>query len=272
MKKMPCWSLAAAIALTASNLTLPAVEIVAHRGASFDAPENTLASMKLGYEQKADGGELDIYLTRDGRIAVSHDPTTQRTGGVSNLISAMTFDQLHQVDVGKWGKWAGKSFNEPLPALDDVMPLIPEGKKLFIEIKCGAEVLPELERVIKKSGKKSEQLVIIGFGYDTMRAAKERFPAHQVYWLVSGDKKKDLFPTARELIAKAKAAGLDGLNLDWNFPIDATFAKQVHDAGLKLLAWTVDDPKVARRLASAGVDGITTNRPEWLREQLAIAP
>jgi len=257
-------------------LTCNAVEIVAHRGASFDAPENTLSSMKLGYQQKGDGCELDIYLTRDGRLAVSHDPTTVRTGGVSNLISAMTFEELHRVDVGKWGKWAGKGFTEPLPALEEVLALIPDGKKLFIEVKCGAEAMPELDRVIKKSGKESAQLVIIGFGYETMRAAKKKLPAHQVYWLVSGTPAKDrqstVYPSAQELINKAKAAGLDGLNLDWSFPIDEAFAKQVHEAGLKLLVWTVDDPKVARRMAAVGVDGITTNRPQWLREQLALAP
>lgn len=262
--------------LLASNLACPAVEIVAHRGASFDAPENTLSSMKLGYQQQGDACELDIYLTRDGRLAVSHDPSPLRTGGVSNQISKMTFEEVHRVDVGKWGKWAGKGFSEPLPALEEVIALIPDGKKLFIEVKCGAEAMPELDRVLKKSGKQASQLVIIGFGYETMRAAKKKLPMHQVYWLVSGtassDKKSVIYPSVQELISKAKAAGLDGLNLDWNFPIDATFAQQVHDAGLKLLTWTVDDPKVARRLAAAGVDGITTNRPQWLREQLATAP
>ena len=88
------------------------MEIIAHRGASFDAPENSLSSFKLGYRQNADGDELDIYQTKDGRIVVSHDANTLRTGGVSNLISAMTYEQLRGVDVGKWGKWAGKEFAE----------------------------------------------------------------------------------------------------------------------------------------------------------------
>ena len=248
------------------------VEIIAHRGASFDAPENSLSSFKLGYRQNADGDELDIYQTKDGRIVVSHDANTLRTGGVSNLISAMTYEQLRGVDVGKWGKWAGKEFAEPLPTLEQVLPLIPEGKKLFIEIKCGVEVLPELDRVLKKSGKKASQLVLIGFGFEVVKAAKKLMPQHQVYWLVSGDKKKNLYPTPEELITKAKDAGLEGVNLDWGFPIDAAFSKQIHDAGLKLYTWTVDDPKVAQRLSAAGVDGITTNRPQWLRDQLAVIP
>lgn len=272
MKTNVVWIGTAVLLLLASAVQGSSVEIIAHRGASYDAPENSMSSFKLGYRQNADADELDIHLTRDGRIVVSHDANTQRTGGVSNLISAMTHEQLRGLDVGKWGKWAGKNFAEPLPTLEQVLPLIPDGKRLFIEIKCGVEVLPELDRVLKLSGKKASQLVIIGFGYDVVEAAKKLMPQHQVYWLVSGDKKKNEYPAAGELIAKAKSAGLDGVNLDWSFPIDAQFAKQVHDAGLKLYTWTVDDAKVAHKLSAAGVDGITTNRPQWLRDQLAVAP
>jgi glycerophosphoryl diester phosphodiesterase len=74
--------------------------------------------------------------------------------------------------------------------------------------------------------------------------------------------------SAESLIEKAKAANLDGLDLDYKFPIDAAFAQKVKGAGLKLYAWTVDDPEKAHSLAKAGVDGITTNRPAWLREQM----
>lgn len=87
--------------------------------------------------------------------------------------------------------------------------------------------------------------------------------------LATSDKNTKQYPPIGELIAKAKAAQLDGLDLHYGFPIDADFVKQVHNAGLKLYVWTVDDPAIATRLAAAGVDGITTNRPEWLRQQLA---
>ena len=75
-----------------------------------------------------------------------------------------------------------------------------------------------------------------------------------------------------ELIDQAKAAKLDGLDLASGFPIDSAFVQKVHAAGLKLYTWTVDDPEVARKEAAAGVEGITTNRPGWLREQLAATP
>jgi glycerophosphoryl diester phosphodiesterase len=75
-----------------------------------------------------------------------------------------------------------------------------------------------------------------------------------------------------EMIQKAKAAKLDGLDLNSNFPIDKDFVDKVHKAGLKLYTWTVDDVAVAKAEAEAGVDGITTNRAGWLREQLAAKP
>jgi glycerophosphoryl diester phosphodiesterase len=70
------------------------------------------------------------------------------------------------------------------------------------------------------------------------------------------------------LLKKAKAAGFDGLDLDYKFPINSEFVAKIRKAGLQLYAWTVDDPVVASQLTAAGVSGITTNRPGWLRKQL----
>lgn len=247
------------------------LEIVAHRGASYDAPENTLAAFKLGFQQQADADELDIYLSKDGKIVVLHDADPARTACLTNKIkvASQTFHELRKLDVGKWGKWKDGNFSEKIPSLDEVMPVVPEGKRLFIEVKCGPEILPELGRVLRRAGKKTEQTVLIGFGYETMRQAKKKFPQLQVLWLVSKDKKTKEYPPVQDLIEKTKAAHLDGLDLEQGFPIDKAFVQKVHAAGLKLYTWTVDDPEVAGKEAAAGVDGITTNRPGWLREQLA---
>jgi len=271
MKRSVCIFIIVTQALLGSSMGF-AVEIIGHRGASYDAPENTLASFKLGYQQKADADELDIYLTKDGKVIVIHDGTTGRTTGVSNKVATQTFDDLRRLEAGQFGKWKGKGFSEKLPSLDEVLALIPEGRRLFIEIKCGPEVLPELGRVLQRAAKKPEQTVIIGFGYDTMKQAKAAFPNLQVLWLVGAQGKPRKYPPVDELIPQAKAAKLDGLDLDGGFPIDGAFVQKVHGAGLKLYTWTVDDPEVARKEAAAGVEGITTNRPGWLREQLAAAP
>jgi glycerophosphoryl diester phosphodiesterase len=256
-----------AFAMFISSTAL-AVEIVAHRGASHDAPENTLSAFRLGFAQEADAVELDVHLTKDGKIVVSHDAETGRTAGVTNRIAERSFDELRKLEVGRWGRWRGKAFKEFIPALDEVMPLVPAGKKLFIEIKCGAEILPELENVLNRAAMPPEQTVIIGFSYDTMCAAKGRFPKIMVLWLVSSDSKTKKYPPVEDLIEKTTAAKLDGLNLNFGFPIDREFVRKVRAAGLRLYTWTVDDVVVAKREAEAGVDGITTNRPGWLRAEL----
>jgi glycerophosphoryl diester phosphodiesterase len=246
-----------------------AVEIIGHRGASFDAPENTLASFKLGYQQNADADELDIYLTKDGKIIVLHDADTARIAGVTNKVTTHTFDELRRLEVGQWGKWKGKGFSEKLPSLDEALALMPEGKRFFIELKSGPEILPELRRVLQRAGKKPEQTVLIGFNYATVKDAKATFPQLQVLWLAGADHKTKEYPPVENLIQMTKAANLDGLDLESGFPIDSSFVQQVHAAGLMLYTWTVDDPELARKEAVAGVEGITTNRPGWLREQLA---
>lgn len=265
---LSCAAIAAAVF---SAACASGIEIVAHRGASHDAPENTLASFKLGFQQKADADECDIYLTKDGRIVVIHDKDTGRTSGVTNKIASSTFEDLRRLDIGKWGQWKDKGFSERIPTLEEVLALIPDGKRLFVEIKCGPEILPELEKTLRKSGKKANQIVIIGFGYETVRQAKEKLPDLQALFLAAADQKTKEFPPVEDLIRAAKAAKLDGLDLHSGFPIDAEFVGKVHQAGLKLYTWTVDDPELARQEAAAGVDGITTNRPEWLRAQLAKA-
>lgn len=252
-----------------NGLQLNAVEIIAHRGASHDAPENTLASFKLGWEQKADGDELDIYLTTDEQVVVIHDDNTKRTTGVDMAVAKKSLPELQALDAGsfKGPQWKG----EKLPALADVVATIPEGRRLFIEIKCGAEVLPALEKVLSSSGKKPQQLVIIGFGEDAMRQAKLKFPHLQVYWLASTkpSKKSGKTLTLDEVIAKAKELGVDGVDLAAEPRMDSAFVSKIHAAGLKMYVWTVDDAVLAASLAKAGVDGITTNRPGWLRERLA---
>lgn len=258
-------------ALTMSVASVSALEIVAHRGASFDAPENSLSAMKLAWEQKADGIETDIYLSKDNKIVVMHDADTKRTGGVTNKIVETKWNKLEKVDIGSWkgAQWKG----ETIPTLDALFATIPKSKKncIFTEIKIqDTAILDELEKAQIASGKKAVQLRIITFHYDMAKAAKARFPEHPVYWLVGAgkDKKTGLVPNIDDTIAKAKEANLDGLDLEWKWPIDKAFVKKVHKAGLKLYTWTVDDAEVARAEVAAGVDGITTNRPEWLRQQL----
>lgn len=248
-----------------------AVEITAHRGASHDAPENTLAAVKLGWKQGADSVEFDVHQTADGKVVVIHDATTQRTTGVEGKVAAMTLEALRRLDAGAWKgeQWRG----EKLPLLEEVLATIPAGKRVFLEIKVGPEIVVEAARIFKASKRPAQEMAIISFNPDTCAAAKKALPECQVYFLSSfkQDKATGVFsPSVAELVKGARAAGLDGLDLNANLEVLTPAAvRQIREAGLKFYTWTVDDPEVARSLVKLGVDGITTNRPEWLRAQLA---
>lgn len=245
------------------------MEIVAHRGASFDAPENTLAAFKLGWAQQADAVELDIMLSKDGRIVVIHDKDTQRLAGVDRPVVGQTLAELRSLDVGRWKD--AKFTGEKPPLLSEVLATIPDGRRLFIEVKCGAELVPELVRELKAAGKKPEQTAIIGFSADAMAAVKQALPHLEVYWIVNikPDPKSDKQPlSVDELIATAKRIKADGLDLSACDTIDKAFGDKVRSAGLKLAVWTVNDPAVARAMQAAGVQSLTTDRPGWMREQL----
>jgi len=247
-----------------------AAEIIAHRGASADAPENTVAALRLGYEQGADGGELDVHLSKDGKAVVIHDADTRRVAGVERKVVDQTLDELRRIDVGGFGDWKGKGFSEKLPTLDQCLALVPRGKKMFIEIKSRNETLPALDESLKRSKLSPDQTVIITFHHEVAEASKKKWPSLKVYWLhdYKQDRQTGQYPNLDDLIERAKSAKVDGLNLNHNFPLDAAAIKKVHDAGLGCYVWTLDDPAKAKALIAAGIDGITTNRPGALRREI----
>ncbi len=245
------------------------VEIVAHRGASHGAPENTLASIRLAWEENADAAEIDVFVTSDGRIIAIHDKTTKRTAGIDVAVAESSFDELRKLDVGVWKGPQWK--DERIPSLEEVLEILPAGKRLYIEIKCGPEILDPLARILAPWEKRAGQIAIIGFSYELMRETKRRFPHFLCHWLVSVEQVAETGqwePAIPEIASRAQEAELDGLSLGNAPPLDAEAARIVHGQGLFLLAWTVNDAGRARDLCSAGVKSITTDRPAWLREQL----
>lgn len=246
-----------------------APQVIAHRGASHDAPENTRAAFDEAWAQGADGIELDIWITKDGRIVVSHDGTTKRTTGVDLVVKDHTLEELQKLDAGKWkgDRWAG----EKIPLLDDVLAEMPADKSIFIEIKCGPEVLPELARVVKDSKIKKDQVRIIAFSFETLVAAKPLLPEVKVLWLVDGKKSKDgskSYLDLGEIAAKVKIANLDGLDLNLGFALDEEAVQDIKSKGLELAVWTANDQETARRLAAAGLETIATDHPAKLKAWL----
>jgi glycerophosphoryl diester phosphodiesterase len=242
-------------------------EIIAHRGASWDAPENTVAAIKLAWEQQADASEFDIYQSKDGKIVVLHDADTKRVAGVAKRVADQTLAELRRLDVGRWKR--GHLVGEKIPTLTEMLATVPAGKRVFIEVKPGPEIVAALDRALRASRLKPEQTPVISFNAQVIAAVKKARPDLAAYWLVGLKGKGKETRSADDLIAKAKEIHADGLDVSASDVLDQDFARRVKAAGLKLYVWTVNDAAVARRLAGLGVDGITTDRPAWLRERLA---
>ena len=266
-----------AIGITCSTLLLASCAatkdtgplIVAHRGASYLAPENTLASFNLAWQLGADLIEGDFYLSQDGVIVSHHDDTTERTAGVDVALNKQTFAELRALDVGAWKdpKWMG----ERIPTLRDVMATVPKNGSLLIEIKTDARIVPALATILEQCDLRRNQLIVICFDEHVIAQTKNRLPWIKALWL-SGFKEESpgqWTPTVDKLISTAKRIRADGVDLNANLDvIDQAFVARVREADLELHVWTVNDPEIAKLLIDLGVDSITTDRPGWLREEL----
>jgi|YelNatPaOPRAMG01_1025707.scaffolds.fasta_scaffold12461_3 glycerophosphoryl diester phosphodiesterase len=243
--------------------------IIAHRGESYDAPENTLASFQLAWKRRDRAIELDIHLTKDEQLAVCHDANTLRTSGVSLDIRDCTMEELKKWDVGGWKgeKWAG----ERMPILKEALLAIPKRRICIIEVKVGTEIIPALKRDIQSVSIDPNQVVIISFNPEVLRESRKALPDIKTYLLSAfrfSEERGKWSPTVDELITQAKDIRADGLNLAAQPPLDSAFADRVRKAGLELFVWTVDSLDLAQRMADLGVDGMASNRAAWLRRNL----
>jgi glycerophosphoryl diester phosphodiesterase len=243
--------------------------IIAHRGASGEAPENTLASFELGWQVGADGIEGDFHLTRDGRIVCMHDHMLSRTAGVDVKIAEATLAELRAYDVGRW---KGPQFaGQRIPTFEEFLATVPKGrpeKRVYIELKCGPEILPPLERILSASGVSAEQVRIISFGADVLAACKDRLPQLRTCWL-AGYRRDEATgrhtPDLDEVLATLHRIKADGLDTHGNRDVvDEPFVDGLRAAGMEVHVWTIDSPDDARYFSGLGVDSITSNRPREL--------
>ena len=245
--------------------------IVAHRGASHDAPENTLAAFQLAWEQGADGIEGDFYLTRDGEVVCIHDRTTGRTAARDLVVAHSTLAELRALDVGSWKD--PRFASERIPTLQQVIDTVPTGKWLLIELKAGPEIVAPVKKILDTSGLPSEQVLIIGFDERTVAEAKRCMPRVKAHWLTSYKKNPQTgrrSPTPTEIAQTIQRAGADGLGTKGDREVvTEEFLAAVRERGVdEFHVWTVDDPQDAQFFAEQGAFGITTNRPLEIRKEL----
>lgn len=240
--------------------------IVAHRGASRDAPENTMPAFKLAWEQGADAIEGDFHLTKDGHIVCIHDGDTRKVSNTNLVVRNATLAELRQLDVGVR---RGKAFKGAvIPTISEVFSAIPEQKTIYIEIKCGTEIIAPLLKAIKTYELTKEQIVVISFNKEVIKRLKANAPQYKAYWLCGfkQDKAGETTPSIETVLNTLERVQADGLSS--NAAIPESVVKAVINEGYEWHVWTINDLHLARRMKALGVKSITTDMPDYMRSNL----
>jgi len=237
------------------------MRIIAHRGASGAAPENTLAAIQRAWDIGADGVEVDVHLTADHVPVVIHDSDTKRVAGRKATVAKTKFEDLAKLDVGAW---KGEEFSgQRIPKLVDVFETIPPRKNLFVEVKdVPGQVLARVLEPILRDNREyvaERQVFLMSFYPDVLWPVASRFPDLTLLLLLD-----NLNRLPRELPARLPDDRLPvhGLGLSHRLKLDETRRESLLAAGAILNVWTVNDPAEAAVWENAGFDFLTTDYPE----------
>ena len=240
------------------------VEVIGHRGASSEAPENTLAANRLAFQQNADGIEIDVRLTKDHKLVCMHDKSTRRTADQELVIKESTLKKLKSLDVGLWKgmKWKG----ETIPTLEEVLEEIPENKSIFIEIKTGTESIDPLIEDIQKSKLDNNCITVISFHQEVVKEVKQSMESLNVNLLIAFSSPKEV--SNEEVLQKLTEFKLDGVGAENHSRLSHAFVAPILEANKKVHVWTVDDIEQAKIYKELGLSSITTNVPQLIRSAL----
>lgn len=237
--------------------------IIAHRGASGFAPENTLAAFRLALEMGAKAIEFDVHQASDGELVVIHDEDLARVGGRRVRVRDLAAKELGLVDVGSW--FGPRFSGERVPRLSELFDLAQGRAELHLELKKGSSLYPGIEeRVVGflRGRGALETTVVSSFDHKALYELRCLEPRLRIGYLLGLTR----FSTAYQETSELKA---ESLNLGHR-QVDGRVIKACHERGLKVLVYTVNALKEARRLAGIGVDGIFSNFPEIAGEGFAF--
>jgi len=223
-------------------------KIMGHRGASFYEPENTLRSFRRALQMGVAAVELDVHLTRDGRLAVIHDATLERTTNGRGRVQDFTLAELQRLDAGK---------GEPIPSLEGALDLVRDQAHLLVELK-EPEAAAALLTFFRQR-QVFEAADVISFWHPALKAMKEAEPRLRTGALLVG--------CPADPVGLARAARADALVLQYAYvTADLVAAAQAH--GLKVYIWNLDNVETAKPYLAMNPDLIGSNRPDVLIEYM----
>lgn len=237
------------------------MKIIAHRGASGYAPENTLASIKKAIELGADAIEIDIQMTKDGKLVVIHDWKLDRTTSGKGYIFESTFDYIRSLDAGAW---YSKDFkDEKVPTLEEVIELVPKDIMLNIEIKDisrGKKGIEEkMLEILKNYPEKMESFVVSSFHHNILKRIYKLSPKLKLALLTSSD-----------LINISNYVSNDEIRCYSYHPevnlITKEAVNSLKEKNILTFVWTINTKEDFDYLNSINVDGVITNYPDLMRK------
>ncbi|OUM99956.1 MAG: hypothetical protein BAA02_10765 [Paenibacillaceae bacterium ZCTH02-B3] len=229
--------------------------IIAHRGVSMRAPENTFAAFDLALLEGADFIELDVRRSRDGRLVVIHDATVDRTTDGKGRVADLSWDVLSRLDAGSWFDLAFAG--QPLPLLEEVLERYAGKIGLLVELK-EPDAEDELAALLTARGPLEgveNRLIVQSFHPESMRRLRNLLPKIQIGVLTGQNGRK---PSEKDLDHFAGFADFINVRLD---TADARLVQRIHRRGALTLVWTVRHSGEVAPLLKAGVDGIVTDDP-----------
>lgn len=223
----------------------------------------------LGLDRGADAIECDVHLSSDGELMVIHDPTVDRTTNGKGRVAEMTRAEIGALDAGSWK--AAKWCDARVPTLPEVLDLVPTDRRILIEVKVGTPGLPRLKEILAATALPPDRIIVMEFDLETVLAMRAAFPDLEVLWLLDfprlhlpSQKRR----TLKKNINYAASHGFDGVNIQNIAQLDADIIAECRAQNLKSYCWTVDNPARTAELFNHGINGVATNRPGWIREQL----
>ena len=243
--------------------------VVAHRGASAHAPENTMDAFRLAVEMGADAIELDVHRTHDGKLAVIHDDTLDRTTDATGSISELTLDEIRKADAGARFEAPDGSFpfagrGLQVPTLAEVVDWLPEGIGLVVELKARGAVDGSVETLRDSAVRAAGRVSMISFDEVAIDRAHELDPDLPTGYLLVPSQPFE--PAMRWAVEHGHVAVLpwDGdLGMD-----PAPMLAQALAYGRRVGCYVVNDPQRMQHLAAYGVWGFVTDVPDVARQAL----
>ena len=239
--------------------------VLGHRGASAEAPENTLAAFRRAMELGADGFELDVWRCGSGEAVVIHDEDAARTGQSRLRIGRTTLSRLRELDVGRW---RGELFQgERIPLLSEVLHAFPSAV-VNVDMKSGQVpdlgLAREVARTLRQH-RAEPRVVVSSFSAALLAAFRALAPDVAAGYLVApGTLWRARAAVAVRLLRPAAIHPARQL-------VTPARMEAWGRAGLRVLVWTVDDPAEVERFAALGVDAIVSNAPGVAREAVRRA-